>query len=75
MAGILAINGLTPHDVADDETFWTGTPEAIAQRMLAYRRIGFHAFIVESPAPYDAETLETLMHEVRPMVEAGGTGS
>jgi alkanesulfonate monooxygenase SsuD/methylene tetrahydromethanopterin reductase-like flavin-dependent oxidoreductase (luciferase family) len=75
LASILARNGLTPAAVADDETFWTGTPEQIAERMLAYRRVGFHAFIVESPAPYDAETMERLIGEVRPMVEAGGEGS
>ena len=75
MAGILQHNGLMPEGVAADETFLTGRPEGIAARMLEYRRVGLHSFTVESPAPYDAETLETLMHEVRPMVEAGGTGS
>ena len=38
--------------------------------MIGYRRIGFHTFIVELPAPYDVETIETLISEVRPMVEA-----
>ena len=69
LGGILARNGLTPADVADDETFWTGTPAHIAERILAYRRVGFHSFIVESPAPYDEETMETLMREVKPLVE------
>ena len=45
-----------------DHTFWTGTPEQIAETMIGYRRIGFHTFIVELPAPYDAETMETLIH-------------
>ena len=48
--------------VADDHTFWTGTPEQIAETMIGYRRIGFHTFIVELPAPYDAETMESLVH-------------
>lgn len=69
LAGILARNGLNPADVADDDTFWTGTPEQIAERMLAYRAVGFHAFLVESPAPYDAETMESLIRDVKPMVE------
>ena len=38
--------------VADDHTFWTGTPEQVAETMTAYRRIGFSTFIVELPAPY-----------------------
>ena len=32
--------------------------------------VGFHTFIAELPAPYDAETMETLINVVRPMVEA-----
>jgi hypothetical protein len=38
--------------------------------MIGYRRIGFHTFLVELPAPYDAETMETLIEVVKPMVEA-----
>jgi alkanesulfonate monooxygenase SsuD/methylene tetrahydromethanopterin reductase-like flavin-dependent oxidoreductase (luciferase family) len=72
LEGILATNGLTPADVADDHTFWTGTSESIAATMLAYRRVGFHTFLIECPAPYDTETLERLMSEVKPIVEAAG---
>ena len=67
---VLAHNGLTRSDIAGDETFWTGTPERIAERMVAYREAGFHAFLVESPAPYDAETMESLMLDVKPMIES-----
>lgn len=67
--GILRQNGLTPAAIADDDTFWTGTPEMIAERMIRYRRVGFHDFIVECPAPYDTETLETIITDVKPMVE------
>ena len=56
--------------MADDHTFWTGTPEQITETMLAYARIGFRTFLVELPAPYDHETMETLMTVVRPAVEA-----
>lgn len=55
--------------VEGDHTFWTGTPEQIAETMLAYRRVGFHTFIVELPAPYDVETMETLVNVVKPMVD------
>ena len=46
--------------VEGDVSFWTGTPEQIAETILSYRRVGFHTFIVELPAPYDVETIETL---------------
>jgi alkanesulfonate monooxygenase SsuD/methylene tetrahydromethanopterin reductase-like flavin-dependent oxidoreductase (luciferase family) len=57
---------------ATDPTFWTGTADMIAERMLAYLRVGFGTFIVELPAPYDQETMETLIAVVRPMVERAG---
>ena len=56
--------------VADDHTFWTGTPEQVAETMTAYRRIGFSTFIVELPAPFDLETMESLVTKVKPMVES-----
>ena len=54
--------------VEGDVSFWTGTPEQIAERMIAYRKVGFDTFIVELPAPYDAETMDSLMTVVKPMV-------
>jgi alkanesulfonate monooxygenase SsuD/methylene tetrahydromethanopterin reductase-like flavin-dependent oxidoreductase (luciferase family) len=61
----------TPRSQAQtDHTFWTGTAEQIAETMLAYRAIGFGTFIVELPAPYDLETMDTLMTVVKPMVDA-----
>ena len=39
--------------------------------MIAYRSIGFNAFIGEVAAPFDDETLERWIGEVKPMVEAG----
>ena len=66
----LELNRTPLERVADDHTFWTGTPEQIAETMIGYRRIGFDTFIVELPAPYDAETMESLVHLVKPMVES-----
>ena len=61
----------TPREQQDtDHTFWTGTPEMLAETMLAYRRIGFGTFIVELPAPFDHETMDTLITVVKPMVDA-----
>lgn len=57
-------------NVEGDLTFWTGTPEQIAETMLAYRAVGFDGFIIELPAPYDRETMETMINVVKPMVEA-----
>jgi alkanesulfonate monooxygenase SsuD/methylene tetrahydromethanopterin reductase-like flavin-dependent oxidoreductase (luciferase family) len=56
--------------VEGDVSFWTGTPEQVAETMLSYRRVGFDTFIAEVAAPYDTETMERLINEVRPMVEA-----
>ncbi len=56
--------------VEGDVSFWTGTPERIAETMIGYRKVGFHTFICELPAPYDAETMETLVKVVKPMVES-----
>ena len=67
---MLAHNRTSLASVEGDETFWTGTPEQIAETMVAYRRIGFHTFIVELAAPYDDETMETLVRVVKPMVES-----
>jgi alkanesulfonate monooxygenase SsuD/methylene tetrahydromethanopterin reductase-like flavin-dependent oxidoreductase (luciferase family) len=66
---LLANNHLTRASIADDHTFWTGTPDDIAQIMIGYARVGFRTFICELPAPYDMETLETLAGVVKPMVD------
>ena len=58
-------------NVDDDETFWVGSPEQIAERLLAYRQIGISTFIPEIPAPYDDETLDRMMGEVKPLVDRG----
>ena len=55
--------------VADDETFWVGTPESIAERMIACRDAGFGTFLAEMAAPYDDETLQRWITEIKPMVD------
>ena len=57
-------------DVADDSTFWVGTPDEVAQKMIERKALGFHTFIAEMAAPYDDETLERWIGEVKPMVDA-----
>ena len=57
-------------DVADDTTFWVGTPDEVAQLMIERKALGFHTFIAEMAAPYDDESLERWIGEVKPMVDA-----
>jgi alkanesulfonate monooxygenase SsuD/methylene tetrahydromethanopterin reductase-like flavin-dependent oxidoreductase (luciferase family) len=66
----MAHNRTPMSEVEDDETFWAGTPEQIAELMIARRQIGFHTFIAEMAAPFDDETLERWIGEVKPMVDA-----
>ncbi len=68
MRAWLAHNRTPPERMDGDASVWTGTPEHIAETMLAYRKVGFDTFIVELPAPYDAETMDSLMTVVKPMV-------
>jgi alkanesulfonate monooxygenase SsuD/methylene tetrahydromethanopterin reductase-like flavin-dependent oxidoreductase (luciferase family) len=70
---LLAHNRTPLERVEGDTSFWTGTPERIAETMIDYVRIGFEHFIVELPAPYDAETMESLATVVRPMVDSAVT--
>jgi alkanesulfonate monooxygenase SsuD/methylene tetrahydromethanopterin reductase-like flavin-dependent oxidoreductase (luciferase family) len=67
----MAHNRTPMSDVEDDDTFWVGTPEQIAGEMRARSELGFHTFIAEMAAPYDVETLERWIGEVKPMVERG----
>jgi len=63
-------NNRTPlAEVADDDTFWVGTPELIAERMTERKALGFHTFLAEMAAPYDDETLDRWINEVIPMVD------
>jgi alkanesulfonate monooxygenase SsuD/methylene tetrahydromethanopterin reductase-like flavin-dependent oxidoreductase (luciferase family) len=47
-----------------------GTPEQVAERMRPFLDIGFRHFIVGFPSPYDAESMERLIGEVKPMLLA-----
>ncbi len=63
-------NNKTPmSDVRDDDTFWVGTPDMVAARMLELTPLGFHRFLGEVAAPYDDETFTRWIDEVVPMVD------
>ena len=66
----MELNRTPMANVANDNTFWVGTPEQIAEKMVACRDIGFATFLAEIAAPYDAETLERWIGEIKPMVDA-----
>jgi alkanesulfonate monooxygenase SsuD/methylene tetrahydromethanopterin reductase-like flavin-dependent oxidoreductase (luciferase family) len=62
----------TPREEWDGpETCWTGSPEQIAEEILARSALGFHTVIAELAAPFDIETIERFIGEVKPLVEAG----
>jgi alkanesulfonate monooxygenase SsuD/methylene tetrahydromethanopterin reductase-like flavin-dependent oxidoreductase (luciferase family) len=54
--------------IEGDETFWVGTAQGVIDKMLSYRDIGFHTFLIEMPSPYDRQTMETLVEDVKPAV-------
>ena len=65
----MASNRTPMADVLDDATFWVGTPEDIAEKMTDVKKLGFHTFLGERAGPYDDETFERWITEVRPMVD------
>jgi alkanesulfonate monooxygenase SsuD/methylene tetrahydromethanopterin reductase-like flavin-dependent oxidoreductase (luciferase family) len=54
--------------VENDNSFWVGTVDQIVERVSMLRQAGFGTVIAEMAAPYDEETLERLIGEVRPLV-------
>lgn len=67
---IMSVNRVSMSDITDDASFWVGEAGRLAERMVALRSAGFDAFIGEMGAPYDAETIERWIGEVKPMVES-----
>jgi alkanesulfonate monooxygenase SsuD/methylene tetrahydromethanopterin reductase-like flavin-dependent oxidoreductase (luciferase family) len=51
-----------------------GTPEQVAEELLAYVRLGVSDFLCSLSNPVDYETLELLATEVAPIVRAEGAG-
>ena len=47
-----------------------GTPEQVADRMRPFLGIGYRHFIIGFPSPYDAESMERMMTEVKPLLAA-----
>ena len=59
-------------EIEGDETFdWYGPPALLAEKLAPYVELGFRTVISEQPAPYDTETLDRLVGEVKPLLERG----
>jgi alkanesulfonate monooxygenase SsuD/methylene tetrahydromethanopterin reductase-like flavin-dependent oxidoreductase (luciferase family) len=56
-------------EVEDDDTFWNGSPEQIAERLRPYVDLGFRTVISEQPAPFDPETFERFQGELKPLID------
>jgi alkanesulfonate monooxygenase SsuD/methylene tetrahydromethanopterin reductase-like flavin-dependent oxidoreductase (luciferase family) len=67
----MAHNKTPRADVEDDDTFWEGSPEELADRLRPYVDLGFRTVISEQPAPYDMESIERFIGEVKPLIDAG----
>jgi alkanesulfonate monooxygenase SsuD/methylene tetrahydromethanopterin reductase-like flavin-dependent oxidoreductase (luciferase family) len=67
----MAHNRTPMSEVIDDDTFWVGTPDLVAERMAERKALGFDTFLAEMAAPYDDETLDRWINEVLPMVDGG----
>jgi alkanesulfonate monooxygenase SsuD/methylene tetrahydromethanopterin reductase-like flavin-dependent oxidoreductase (luciferase family) len=52
-----------------DDSFWAGTVEQVAERLGAFAALGFRTFTIEELAPFDRETIERLIGEVKPLLE------
>jgi alkanesulfonate monooxygenase SsuD/methylene tetrahydromethanopterin reductase-like flavin-dependent oxidoreductase (luciferase family) len=48
-----------------------GTPEQVAEVMRPFLGIGFRHFIIGFPSPYDAESMERMVTDVKPLLAAG----
>jgi alkanesulfonate monooxygenase SsuD/methylene tetrahydromethanopterin reductase-like flavin-dependent oxidoreductase (luciferase family) len=65
----LAANAFAPGP--EEESFWAGTVDEIAERLAAFVALGFRTFTIEELAPFDRETFERLIGEVKPLLERG----
>jgi alkanesulfonate monooxygenase SsuD/methylene tetrahydromethanopterin reductase-like flavin-dependent oxidoreductase (luciferase family) len=66
------VNNRCPEEDWDDPSeLWLGPPEHIAEEIRSRRAVGFDTFIGMLAAPFDPETIDRLIGEVKPMVDSG----
>ncbi|HEX8938829.1 MAG TPA: LLM class flavin-dependent oxidoreductase [Candidatus Limnocylindrales bacterium] len=64
-------NNRTPLEQSDGpDVVWAGTPVQVAEEIQSRMAVGFTTVVCQLPAPYDPETIERLITEVRPLVES-----
>jgi len=66
----MAANRTPMSDVEDDDTFVNGPPDLVAEYLIARKEIGFSEAIAELAAPFDHETIERLITEVKPLIDS-----
>lgn len=49
---------------------YVGTPQQVAERLRPFVELGYRHLVVGYPSPYDEETMERMVTEVKPMLEA-----
>jgi len=67
----MAHNDVARKDWFEESRPILGTVEQVAERLLEYAAVGFDGVIAEVPSPFDTETLERLIGEVKPIVDRG----
>ncbi len=70
VTAIAADRGTAPPDPAS-AYHWVGSVEELADRILAYKALGFTTVTCSFSPPYDEETMTRLVREVKPIVDAG----
>ena len=65
-------NRCPEEDWDDASELWLGPPTLIADEIRRRQAVGFDTIIAMLAAPYDMETIDRLMGEVKPLVDAAG---
>jgi alkanesulfonate monooxygenase SsuD/methylene tetrahydromethanopterin reductase-like flavin-dependent oxidoreductase (luciferase family) len=70
---------LTPGQAADDEFFneadrRLGPPELVAERLQPFVDAGYRHFVADVYPPFDEETIERLVGEVKPLLKLSSQG-
>lgn len=64
-------HNMAPMSDAEKYTAFTvGPPEQVAARLIEAKQLGFTEAITELAAPFDDETVERFIGEVKPLVDA-----
>jgi alkanesulfonate monooxygenase SsuD/methylene tetrahydromethanopterin reductase-like flavin-dependent oxidoreductase (luciferase family) len=69
-----AEDAIRHHHPGYDETAMLGTPAQVAETLIPYVELGFRHIFYDLAAPFDDETLERFVGEVKPMLEASAVG-